>query len=86
MGIIRAKQCLTDRPHGVLQDAIPLPAALVDVWAALMAMVARSMERPEAAASTMVGGKHSWIKRSTTPSQACTRGPGRICVTGETKR
>lgn len=51
-----------------------LPAAFGEVWAALIAIVARSMERPEEAASTSAGGKHSWIKRSMPPLQACTSG------------
>ena len=56
-----------------------LPAAFGEVWAALSAIVARSMERPEAAASAAAGGKHSWISRSTPPAQARTSGqPARV--------
>ncbi len=51
-----------------------LPAAVGEVWAALSAIVARSMERPDAAASAAAGGKHSWMSRSTPPSLARTSG------------
>ena len=51
-----------------------LPAARGEVWAALSAIVARSIERPVAAASAAAGGKHSWMSRSTPPSQARTSG------------
>ncbi len=56
-----------------------LPAPFGDVCAAFSAIVARSMERPDEAASAAAGGKHSWISRSTPPSQARTNGqPARV--------
>ena len=56
-----------------------LPAAGGVVWAALSAIVTCSIESPLAAASAAAGGKHSWMSRSTPPSQARTSGqPARV--------
>ena len=78
MGITWGESSVCQRPamRG-LTSPNTLPAAFGEVWAALSAIVARSIERPDAAASAAAGGKHSWMSRSTPPSQARTSGqPG----------